>query len=109
MQPAVERLVAIVGDSKMEPNLRLEAIASLGALRAVDHLSLIQDFITDEWPAMRAAALRAAAAMDQESFGLVLSGLDADRHWMVTGGARRGPGHPACRGRGRTPETDAAG
>ena len=61
----------------MEPNLRLESITSLGALRAVDHLSLIQDLITDDWPAMRAAALRAAAAMDQESFGLVLSGLDS--------------------------------
>ncbi len=43
----------------------------------------VQDLLTDAWPAMRAAALRAAAAIDQESFMLVLSGLDPDRHWSV--------------------------
>jgi cyclophilin family peptidyl-prolyl cis-trans isomerase/HEAT repeat protein len=83
LQPAAERIAAIAAEPKMEPNLRLEAVASLAALRAVDHLSIIQDLITDDWPAMRAAALRAAAAMDPESFSLVLSGLDSDRHWTV--------------------------
>jgi cyclophilin family peptidyl-prolyl cis-trans isomerase len=39
--------------------------------------------MTDDWPAMRAAALQAAALVDRESFTLVLSGLDVDRHWMV--------------------------
>ena len=38
---------------------------------------------TDEWPDLRAAALRAAAAIDQESFMVVLAGLEPDRHWRV--------------------------
>jgi cyclophilin family peptidyl-prolyl cis-trans isomerase len=32
---------------------------------------------------MRAAALRAAAAIDQESFVAVLAGMEPDRHWRV--------------------------
>jgi cyclophilin family peptidyl-prolyl cis-trans isomerase/HEAT repeat protein len=83
LREAADRLAAIAADPKLEPNLRLESVTALGALRAVDHLSLVQDLMTDEWPAMRAAALRAAVAIDQESFALVLSGLDKDRHWMV--------------------------
>ena len=80
---AAQGLAAIAGDARAEGSLRLEAVAALGALKAVDHVPLVQDLITDEWPAMRAAALRAAAAMDPDSFALVLSGLDADRHWLV--------------------------
>ena len=80
---AAERLGAIVADDKVEANVRLEAVAALGALKAADQLPQLQDLITDEWPAMRAAALRAAVAIDPESFTLILSGLEADRHWMV--------------------------
>ena len=80
---AAEPLAAIAAESRVEANVRLEAVGALGALKAVEHLPLIQDLMTDDWPAMRAAALRAAASIDQESFGLVLSGLDTDRHWTV--------------------------
>jgi cyclophilin family peptidyl-prolyl cis-trans isomerase/HEAT repeat protein len=77
------RLAAIAADSRIEPNLRLEAVGALGSLTAVQQVPMIQDLMTDDWPAMRAAALRAAALIDRESFSLVLSGLDADRHWTV--------------------------
>jgi cyclophilin family peptidyl-prolyl cis-trans isomerase/HEAT repeat protein len=77
------RLAAIASDARVESNLRLEAVAALGALTAEEQLPILQDFMTDEWPAMRAAALRAAAEVDRESFTLVLSGLDTDRHWTV--------------------------
>ena len=83
VQAAVERLGALAAEPKLDSNLRLEAVTALGTLKAVDQLPLVQDLITDDWPAMRAAALRAAAAIDQESFALVLSGLDMDRHWLV--------------------------
>jgi cyclophilin family peptidyl-prolyl cis-trans isomerase/HEAT repeat protein len=83
LQTGVDRLAAIAAEPRMESNLRLEAVAALGVLKAVGHLPLVQDLMTDEWPAMRAAALRAAAAIDEESFSLVLSGLDTDRHWTV--------------------------
>lgn len=83
IQAAGERLATIAAESRIEPNVRLEAVIALGTLKAFDHLPLIQDLMTDDWPAMRAAALRAAAAIDLDSFALVLSGLDADRHWTV--------------------------
>ena len=83
LRDAAERLAAVASDAKMESSLRLEALNALGTLKAVDQLPVIQDLMTDDWPAMRAAALRAASLVDPESFSLVLSGLDADRHWTV--------------------------
>jgi cyclophilin family peptidyl-prolyl cis-trans isomerase len=43
----------------------------------------VQDLMTDDWPAMRAAALRAAASIDQEGFVIVIAGLEPDSHWRV--------------------------
>lgn len=83
LQPAAERLATIAAEPRIEPNLRLEAVTALATLKAVEQVPLIHDLMIDDWPAMRAAALRAAAAIDQESFGLVLSGLDVDRNWTV--------------------------
>ena len=80
---AGERLATIASDSRIESNLRLEAVTALGNLKDAEHLAVIQDLMTDDWPAMRAAALRAASLVDRESFSLVLSGLDTDRHWTV--------------------------
>ncbi len=83
LQGAADPLASIAAEPRLDANVRLEAVTALGALKAVNHLPLVQDLMTDEWPAMRAAALRAAAAIDQENFSLVLSGLDTDRHWTV--------------------------
>ena len=80
---AAPRLGALAGNVKLDANLRLEAVQALSALRAVDQVAIVQDLITDEWPAMRAAALRAAAAIDPDNFTLILSGLDVDRHWLA--------------------------
>jgi cyclophilin family peptidyl-prolyl cis-trans isomerase/HEAT repeat protein len=83
VRAAAERLATMASDARMESNLRLEAVVALGALKASEQLPILQDLMTDEWPAMRATALRAAALVDRESFTLVLSGLDTDRHWTV--------------------------
>jgi cyclophilin family peptidyl-prolyl cis-trans isomerase/HEAT repeat protein len=80
---AAEPLVRIAGDATADPNLRVEAVTALGALKSPDALPVVQDLLTDDWPVMRAAALHAAAAIDQESFLLVLAGLEPDRHWTV--------------------------
>jgi cyclophilin family peptidyl-prolyl cis-trans isomerase/HEAT repeat protein len=80
---AAAQLAAIAGDAQGDPNLRLEAANALAALKAVEHLPIVQDMITDEWPALRAAGLRAAAAIDPDNFVLILSGLESDAHWMV--------------------------
>jgi cyclophilin family peptidyl-prolyl cis-trans isomerase/HEAT repeat protein len=72
----------MASDPKMEPNLRLEAITALGTLKALDQLPIVQDAITDDWPALRAVALRAAVAIDRDDLTLILSGLEVDRHWV---------------------------
>jgi cyclophilin family peptidyl-prolyl cis-trans isomerase/HEAT repeat protein len=82
-QRAVPPLVALVSDPANDSNLRLDAVAALGALRARDALALIQDLMTDDWPSMRIGAIRAAGAIDPESLVLVLSSLDPDPHWLV--------------------------
>jgi cyclophilin family peptidyl-prolyl cis-trans isomerase/HEAT repeat protein len=76
------RLGQLASDPAADGNLRMEALTTLGALRALDQLPIVQDLITDEWPALRGAAIRAAVAIDPENFTLILSGLDIDRHWM---------------------------
>ena len=80
---AVASLSRLAGTAAVHPNVRLEAVKALGRIRAADGLATVQDLWTDEWPDLRAAAFRAAAAIDQESFMIVLAGLEPDRHWRV--------------------------
>ena len=75
-------LGALAADDRADANLRMEAVTTIGALKAIDQLPIIQDLITDDWPALRAAAIRAAAALDPDNFTLILSGLEIDRHWQ---------------------------
>jgi cyclophilin family peptidyl-prolyl cis-trans isomerase len=83
---AVEPLIALAADVSVHPNVRLEAVAALGAMRSPDAMPLMQDLMTDAWPVMRTAAMRAAAAIDPETFLIVLSSLEADRNWTVRAG-----------------------
>lgn len=80
---AVPALVRVAAEARTNANLRLEAVVALGELRHADGLATVQDLMTDDWPAMRAAALRAAAAIDPDSFVTVLAGMEPDRHWRV--------------------------
>jgi cyclophilin family peptidyl-prolyl cis-trans isomerase/HEAT repeat protein len=80
---AAPALARIAGDPKADSNVRLEAVTALGELRSPEGLATAQDLMTDEWPALRAAGLRAAAAIDQDSFVAVLAGMEQDRNWRV--------------------------
>ena len=92
---AAVRALAAIGDARAgsaivklasdtsDPNVRLESVAALGVLHSADGLAIVQDYLTDPWPAMRAAALRAAAAIDPERLVLVLSGMEPDPQWTV--------------------------
>ena len=80
---AVDPIARIAADAAAHPNVRLEAVTALGALRGAGGLTIVQDLMTDSWPVMRAAALRAAAAIDPETFVIVLSSLEPDAHWTV--------------------------
>ncbi len=77
--PAIVKLASDATD----PNVRLQAVIALGTLKAPEGLSVVQDSLTDPWPTMRAAALRAAASIDLDNFVLVLSGMEPDRDWTV--------------------------
>jgi cyclophilin family peptidyl-prolyl cis-trans isomerase/HEAT repeat protein len=76
-------LARLASEPATDPNIRLEAAAALGELRALDGLPVLQDLMTDPWPTMRATALRAAAAVDPESFISVMAGMGPDPHWRV--------------------------
>ena len=80
---AVDPIVRIAADGSADPNLRLEAVKALGALRAAAGLAIVQDYVTDSWPVMRIAAIQSAAAIDAETFVIVLASLEADAHWTV--------------------------
>jgi cyclophilin family peptidyl-prolyl cis-trans isomerase len=76
-------LTTLAADAAVQPNIRLEAIAALGALRAADAMPLMQDLMTESWPVLRIAAMRAAAAIDPETFTIILATLEPDRDWTV--------------------------
>ena len=78
-----EVMRAIVADRKADAALRLEALSAIGALRPGGVVDLLLDLMSDPWPPMRAAAVRALAAVDAETFLTALSGLDPDRDWTV--------------------------
>jgi cyclophilin family peptidyl-prolyl cis-trans isomerase/HEAT repeat protein len=76
-------IVALLRDARIDPNIRLEAVAALETLGAVEGLPYIEDYATDQWSTMRIAALRAAAAIDPAHFVVVLGSLERDRDWTV--------------------------
>jgi cyclophilin family peptidyl-prolyl cis-trans isomerase/HEAT repeat protein len=80
---AAEPILAVLSAEKTEPNIRLEAVNALAALKSREALSLTQDLLNDAWPTMRAAAVRALAAIDPEGFPILLSGMEPDPHWTV--------------------------
>ncbi len=78
-----EPLVALLAAERTEPNLRLEALSALGALKSEAALPYVQELLTHEWPTLRAAAVRATAVIDPSGFLTLLSGLEPDPHWAV--------------------------
>ena len=80
---AAAPLRAVAQARDADPNLRLEAITALGVLKDQGSLGVVVDAVSDPWPAMRAAGLRALKEIDLDTFVIVLSGLDADPHPSV--------------------------
>jgi len=67
----------------LNPAVRLEVVGALGALKDRESVDMMLDLLSDPWPSMRAAALKAIHDIDAETFIVVLSGLDADPHPSV--------------------------
>jgi HEAT repeat protein/cyclophilin family peptidyl-prolyl cis-trans isomerase len=78
-----EPILALLSGDGVDPNVRLEAVAALATLKSAAALPYILDLVTDDWAVMRAAAIRAAAAIDPEGFPILLSGMEPDSHWVV--------------------------
>jgi cyclophilin family peptidyl-prolyl cis-trans isomerase/HEAT repeat protein len=80
---ATEALVALARQRELDDNVRLETITALGQIGGRAASETIVDHVASPWPPLRAAAFRALANVDPESFFTVLSGLDNDPHWSV--------------------------
>jgi cyclophilin family peptidyl-prolyl cis-trans isomerase len=80
---AASAVMAALNGDKVDPNVALEAVDALGALKSTEALPYIQNLMTDSWPTMRAAAIRAAARIDPDGFLITLSGMDVDQNWIV--------------------------
>ena len=80
---SVATLIALLSNGKTDPNVRLEALTALAAMKSQQALPYADDLLTDDWPTMRVTALRACFAIDPQGFITLLSGLEPDRHWMV--------------------------
>ena len=76
-------LLRILRDAAADPHVRLEAVAAMGAFHQPEVADALLDVLADASPAVRGAALRSLASLDQENFLFVLSGLDPDPHWNV--------------------------
>jgi cyclophilin family peptidyl-prolyl cis-trans isomerase/HEAT repeat protein len=77
---AMRRLIV---SPKTDQNLQLEAVTVLAQLRSPDMVELLIDLVSAPWPSVRAAALRALANTDVDTFMSAISGLDPDPHWSV--------------------------
>jgi cyclophilin family peptidyl-prolyl cis-trans isomerase/HEAT repeat protein len=78
--PTLQRLVL---DPQVELGLRLEALEALGAAGSRANVDLLLDLLSDAVPGLRGGAMRALARVDPDTFLSTMSGLDADREWMV--------------------------
>jgi HEAT repeat protein/cyclophilin family peptidyl-prolyl cis-trans isomerase len=76
-------LLRIIRDARADAQMRLEATSAIGGIRDPEAFDALTEVLFDTSPALRAAALRSLAAIDQQNFILLLSSLDPDREWRV--------------------------
>ena len=79
---SVDVLTSMLTDAKVARTLRLEALTAIGTIGGAS-VDLLLDLMSEPWPPLRGAAMRALAATDAETFLSALSGLDPDRDWTV--------------------------
>jgi cyclophilin family peptidyl-prolyl cis-trans isomerase len=78
----VQVLTSVLADAKVERSHRLEALTALGSIGGAN-VDVLLDLMSEPWPPLRGAAMRALAATDADTFLTALSGLDPDRDWTV--------------------------
>jgi HEAT repeat protein/cyclophilin family peptidyl-prolyl cis-trans isomerase len=80
---AVVPLVQLLAEPALPTNLAIEIVTALGSLGDPAAFDPLLELLTDASPAVRAAALSAAASANRDAFMLVLSGLGPDPDWSV--------------------------
>jgi HEAT repeat protein len=80
---AAEPLMRLMNDPAADPTVRLEVVGAIGGVRVPAVSDALIDVLADPSPAIRSAALRSLSNFDNESFVILLSGLDPDTHWQV--------------------------
>ncbi len=78
--PVLQRVVV---DPRADRVVQVEALDALGTAGTRANVDLLLDLLSDPVPAIRAAATRALARLDPDTFIVTLSGLDPDRDWTV--------------------------
>jgi len=76
-------LLAVIRDRAAPQNLALEAVTAVGAIGDSQAFEAMLALWTHPWPAMRSAAIAAAAKVKPEGFVLVVSSLAPDPDWSV--------------------------
>ena len=76
-------LLKIIVDPGVDPALQTEAMTTLAAVATPEMADLFVDLLEFPAPAVRAAATRALARIDPDTFMITLSGLEPDRDWTV--------------------------
>jgi HEAT repeat protein/cyclophilin family peptidyl-prolyl cis-trans isomerase len=79
---AIEPLLELLGQSTNDA-IALEIVTSVGTSGHSRAFEVLIERLNDPSPAMRAAALTAAAKLSPDAFLLVLSGLNRDTDWSV--------------------------
>jgi cyclophilin family peptidyl-prolyl cis-trans isomerase/HEAT repeat protein len=80
---AIDALLGVAAAPAAPRTLVLEAVTAIGVLGDRRAFDALLDLWTDPWPAMRAAAIAAAAKVNPDGFLLVVSSLDPDKDWSV--------------------------
>ncbi|MCC7008677.1 MAG: HEAT repeat domain-containing protein [Acidobacteria bacterium] len=76
-------LIELLDAPGAPPVLILETITALGATQYAPAFDALLDYVSDAAPAVRAAALTAAAHVAPDAFLVVLASLEPDKDWSV--------------------------
>ncbi|MDO8795321.1 MAG: HEAT repeat domain-containing protein [Vicinamibacterales bacterium] len=81
---AAPALLALAGDGRSDPSLRLEALDALGSMPASSGIGdALLDLLSERDANVRAAAFLALAQLDPDAFVSAIAGLEPDTDWTV--------------------------
>ena len=79
-------LTKLLYSRNLNPMVRAETLLALGKTAGEVNPDAFVDFLGDRSPSVRLAAIQAVAERDEDTFLILLSGLDPDPHYSVRAG-----------------------